>query len=79
VTIPPGCVQVGKFYVTRDGRLRRVVEIRPNGEVRYRYRSFPAAVHRTWRSGALHIDAFAATVEHEVPCDWRPDANEAVT
>ena len=70
MVVPPESIVIGKCYLTRDGRLRRVTEIRPDGEVRYRYRPFPAARRRTWRSGILHMEAFAATAEREVPYDW---------
>ena len=66
-------IRVGRCYLTTDGRVRRALEVRPEG-VRYSYRSFPADPRRTWRSGALSIEAFAATVEREVPCDWTPEA-----
>jgi hypothetical protein len=76
--VPPKSITAGKGYLTREGRLRRVTDIRPDSEVRYRYRSFPAAKSRTWRSGTLAVETFAATVEREVPCDWRPEGDEAL-
>ncbi len=71
--VPPESIEVGRCYLTRDRRLRRVNEIRLDGEVRYKYRHFPAAKRRTWRSGVLAVNIFAATVLGEVPCDWTPE------
>ena len=74
--VPPESIEVGKCYLTRETRVRRVTEIRPNGEVRYKYRSFPAHRRGTWQSGALPPDIFAEFVLREVPCDWTPEADE---
>ncbi len=76
MSLAPEAIEVGKCYLTGDGRVRRVTDILPGGEVRYRYRSFPAARRRVWRSGSLHLDVFAATVEREVPCNWTPEMDE---
>jgi hypothetical protein len=76
VSIPPEAIQVVRCYLTRDRRVRRVIEIQTDGEVRYKYRSFPAAQRRTWKSGSLFIDIFAATALGEVPCDWTPEMDE---
>ena len=73
MSILPETIQVGRCYLTTDGRVRRVLETGPE-RVRYSYRSFPADPRRTWRSGVLSIEVFAATVEREVPCDWTPEA-----
>ena len=73
MAVPPDSIEVGRCYLTRDSRLRRVTGIRENGEVGYKYRTFPANPKKTWRSGALRPDIFAATVEREVACDWTPE------
>ncbi len=76
VTIPPESIAVGKCYLTGEGRVRRVLEILPDGRIRYRYRSFLGATSRTWRSGSLSVEVFAATAQREVPCDWTPEGGD---
>lgn len=76
MSMAPEAIEVGKCYLTGDGRVRRVTDILPSGEVRYRYRSFPAAKRRAWRSGSLRLDVFAATLVREVPCNWTPERDE---
>ncbi len=71
---PPSWAYQGRCYWTNEGRVRRVIEIRPEG-VRYSYRSFPADPRRVWRSGGVSMDIFTATVEREVPCDWTLEAD----
>lgn len=77
MTVPVSALKVGKCYLTRETRVRRVTEIHPNGEVRYKYRSFPANPKKTWQAGALPPDIFAEFVLREVPCNWTPDTDEA--
>jgi hypothetical protein len=61
-------IQVGKFYVTAMGQVRRVLEI-SGGKVKYEARGRtaeggPAASWTTVGDGR-----FANDVEREVPCD----------
>ncbi len=74
--VPPESIEVGKCYLTNDGRVRRVAKFLPDGRVRYVYRSFPADKRRTWRTGRLDLEGFAATALREVPCDWMPEKEE---
>ena len=74
--VPPESIEIGKFYLTNDGRLRRVAKFLSDGQVRYAYRSFPADKRKTWRTGRLDLESFAATAVREVPWDWTPEMDE---
>ena len=71
--VPPESIQIGKCYLSNDGRVRRVMKFLPGGRIRYRYRSFPANERGPWRTGRLDIAGFAATTVREVPCNWTPE------
>ena len=73
MSIPISEIEVGKCYLSNEGRVRRVVKFLPNERVRYRYRSFPVTEREPWRTGRLDIEGFAATTLREVPCDLRPE------
>ncbi len=67
--VPPESIEVGKCYLSNDGRVRRVAKFLPSGRIRYVYRSFPAArqvmADRTLGFGAFRGDHFARG-----PCNW---------
>ncbi len=65
-------IHVGQCYLTSDGRVRRVLRLLPDGRIRYRYRG---PFGGRWRSGALALPHFAATVERPVPYDWTPETD----
>ncbi len=75
--VPSESIQVGKCYLTTSSsgvpRVRRVIEILPDGRVQYEQRTPKAP----WREGLQYKDVFAAIVAREVPCDWTPKAEEA--
>ncbi len=77
MTIPPESVEVGRCYLGDSGQVRRVVRLWPDGRVQYETRSRYQRNAKTWKPGLLDGQAFAATVEREVPCDWTPEADEA--
>ena len=51
--LPPETIQIGRCYLTEEGRVRRVVGFKPAGWVRYRYRSATSHKRSAWRSGRL--------------------------
>lgn len=73
--VSPEEIAVGKCYVTKNGQVRRVLEIK-DGKVKYESRG------RTDRGGTwgawttVGIDAFANEVDREVTCDWDPNYPE---
>ena len=73
MTIPPESIEVGKCYLSMEGRVRRVTKFLPGGRIRYAYRSVPANEGKPWRTGRLDVARFAATALREVPCDWTPE------
>ncbi len=86
MSLPPESIEVGKCYLARgyldaSGNallVRRVTQIHPDGRVRFERRRGPIPEGRPWpMSGTMRLDAFASSVEREVPCDWMPEANEA--
>jgi hypothetical protein len=76
LSVPPESIEVGRCYLSDDGRVRRVRKFLPDGRVRYTYRSFLAAQASPWRTGRLDVEGFAATALREVPCDWTPEMDE---
>jgi hypothetical protein len=83
--LPPESIRVGACYLTQvrlsDGRIitrvRRVAKIRPDGRVQYAQRRGPVAEGHRWRAvRMMSLEAFARSVEWEVPCDWTPETDE---
>ncbi len=75
MAVPPESLEVGKCYLSNDGRVRRAAKFLPDGRIRYAYRSVPAVQGRLWRTGRLNVERFAETVLREVPCDWTPETD----
>jgi hypothetical protein len=69
MSIPPESIQVGRCYLSEEGRVRRVTKFLASGQVRYKYRSFPDDERSPWRTGNLDVGRFAATTLREVSCD----------
>ena len=70
MALPLESIQIGRCYLTEEGRVRFVVGFGPAGWVRYKYRSADPHKRAAWRSGRLSLQVFAETVLREVPCDW---------
>ncbi len=75
MAIPPESIEVGKCYLSEDGRVRRVVKFLPGERIRYAYRSFPATQGKLWRTGRLELKRFAETTLREVPCGQVPEGD----
>ena len=73
MALPPESIQIGRCYLTEEGRVRLVVGFGPAGWVRYKDRSADPNQKAAWRSGRLSLQMLAATVTREVPCDWTPE------
>ena len=74
--LSPESIQIGRRYLSEEGRVRRVVGFWPAGWVQYRYRFATSYKRGAWRSGRLSLQMFAATVMREVPCDWVAETDE---
>ena len=59
MAVPPESIEVGKCYLSNDGRVRRAAKLLPDGRIRCAYRSFPATPGRLWRTGRLDVERFA--------------------
>ncbi len=79
MTIPPESIEIGKCYLMKTGQLRRVVRLMPNGQIQYEHRPPHQPNAKTWKPGMQSGRSFADLVEREVPCDWRPEADEGST
>jgi hypothetical protein len=76
VSIPPESLEVGKCYLAKGGRslrIRRLVQLLPDGRVQYEQRSPKTA----WQMRIQVRDVFASMLQREVPCDWTPEAEGA--
>ncbi len=69
MAIPPESIEVGRYYLSTDGRVRRVVKFLPDGRVRYAYRSVSLDERRGWKTGRLDVGRFAETTLREAPRD----------
>ena len=79
VPLPPDTLEVDRCYLieTADGpRLCRVVEILPTGQLTYRYRRKSLKSQPRWPIGRTSAATFAAKALREVPCNWRPGADQ---
>ncbi len=73
---PPESIEVGRCYLSNDGRVKRVVQVMPDGRVVYEVRPGHVPSTRAWRSGILDQQSFLVGVEREVPGDWTPETDE---
>ncbi len=74
MTIPPENIQVGQCYLTGAQRLRRAVQIQPDGLIRYEHRK-AGDPSEAWVPSVMNLNSFALTVERPVPCDWTPETD----
>jgi hypothetical protein len=74
VAIPPESIQVGRCYLTHDGKVRKVTSADSDGSMRYTERTGtgPWVYGGTKKRGRL---VFAAALAREVPCDWTPEGD----
>lgn len=65
MSIPPDCLVEGRCYLGKGNApwVRRVVQILPDGRVRYEQRRF----ERPWKKGTQFKDVFASMVQRESP------------
>jgi hypothetical protein len=76
--IAPKSIAVGQCYLGAKGHIRRVLELRPDGTVRYETRRGPVREGHPWpRSASTTIRFFAMSAQRPVPYDWTPETDEA--
>jgi hypothetical protein len=78
MSIPPKSIQPGRCYLfqgERGLRLRRVIQILPNGRLQVEDRV--GSTNPSWRPRVMNLRSFQASVIREVPCDWTPEMDEA--
>ncbi len=72
----PESLQIGQCYLSDTGKIRRVLNILPDGRVQFEARN------RTDRTGLrskldiMSVEAFAASTERPIRCDWVPGEDE---
>ena len=74
MTIPPESIEAGKCYLAKSlsgPRLLKVIGVSPDGNIVYQQYAPGAG----WGVATLHRDAFAASANREVPCDWTPEGD----
>ena len=70
MSIPPEGIQIVQCYLSDTGKIRRVLNILPDGRVQFEARN------RTDRTGLrskldiMSAEAFAASTERPIRCDW---------
>ena len=81
MSIPPESLEAGKCYVTRSKRgvqVRRVLQVMPDGRVRFERRVKGTGGHQwAWMQSLSERRAFAGALEREVPADWTPEMDAA--
>ncbi len=86
MSIRPENIEPGRCYLARGKldmggnglRVRRVIEILPDGQVRYEQRRGPLSPgHPRPNRGRMGLQAFAARVMREVPCNWAVESGDA--
>ena len=73
MSIPPGSIQAGKCYLTRNDQVVRVEKLLLDGSVIYAFRSSSVAKVFGWTGAQAEIRSFLHLLEREVPCDWTPE------
>ena len=75
MTVPPEKIEPGKCYLMETGHVRRVTRMGLRGRIQYMQRMGHQL--KNWQTGAQESRSFASIVQHEVPCDWTPEADGA--
>ncbi len=82
MSIPLESIEVGRCYLAwarsakgeRSRRVRQVIELLPDGRVKFAMRRRPIELKTVWpRTHVMTIAAFARSAEREVPRDWTPE------
>lgn len=76
MTLAPESIKAGRCYLITTGQVRRVERIMPDGRVQYDQRPARRPDWNVRRGGVLDLRFFAASAEHEVPCDWTPEMDK---
>ncbi len=75
MSIPSETIKAVQCYLAKGRkalRIRRVVQVLPDGRVQYEQRSPKTA----WQRGIQYKDVFASMLQRQVPCDWVPEGEE---
>ena len=77
MVVPPESILPGRCYLADRGsgpRVCRVEAVFPDGRLEYSHREARPKPPKSWSPGRTSVELFAALVEREVACDWRPEA-----
>ncbi len=73
MTIPLERMEVGKCYLTSDGRVVRILQFLSNGSLAYRFRRVDATPPFRWTGAVAPPKVLPFQAVREVPCDWTPE------
>ena len=76
MTIPLERMEVGKCYLTSDGRVVRVLQFLSNGSLAYRFRRADAMPPFHWTGAVATLEVLPFRLLREVPCNWTAEGEE---
>jgi hypothetical protein len=68
--VAPDTLRVGQCYLSDTGKVRRVLNILPDGRVRFEARNRTNRTSQRWKLDILSLEEFATSTEHPIRCDW---------
>ena len=63
-------LSVGQCYLSDTGKVRRVLNILPDGRVQFEARNRTNRTGLRWKRDIMSVEAFAASTEQPIRCDW---------
>ncbi len=79
MAVPPESIEVGKCYLVKSNKIRRVIGLMSDGRVHYEQKRGPVREGHPWPyHTVLSIGSFSAAVQREVPCDCMPERGSKV-
>jgi hypothetical protein len=79
MSIPLESLEIGQCYLVRNEKslqVRRVLQVMPDGRVRFERRITTTGKRDGWVSRIAAGRAFATAVVRKVPCDWTPESED---
>jgi hypothetical protein len=70
MSIIPESIQVGQCYLSTSGKIRRVLNILSDGRVQFEARNRSNSTGQRWKLDIMSVEAFAASTEQPIRCDW---------
>ncbi len=70
MSVPPESIHVGQCYLSDTGKVRRVLNILPDGRVQFEARNRSNSTGQRWKLDIMCLEAFATSTEQPIRCDW---------